>query len=646
MCGIAGFVTGNSIDLAATIRAMTGVIQHRGPDDEGSWTDTQHGVALGHRRLAILDLSPGGHQPMQSVSGRYVLIYNGEIYNHRALRTALEEAGVAPEWRGHSDTEVMLAGFDHWGIEPTLQRLNGMFAFALWDKADRSLTLARDRMGEKPLYYGVHDGTLLFGSELKALVAHPAFRPRIDRQALAAFMRLGYVPAPASIWQGIRKLPAAHWMTIARDDITQMVARPYWDIAEVARAGVASPRQTGPELANELEALLADAVGLRMEADVPLGAFLSGGIDSSLVAGLMQSRSTTPVRTFSIGFHDPAFNEAHHAKAVATHLGTQHTEFYVGMDEARDLLPALPHIWDEPFADSSQIPTFLVSRLARQHVTVALSGDGGDELFGGYNRHVTGAGIWNRVQAVPGGLRQLAAQALSHKTVGSVAEKVSAMIPGQRIAGLAARLPKVGAVVGAASPMDFYTRLISQWQEEPVVLGADSRIVLSEPPAFEDFRNTMMFLDMTTYMVDDILVKVDRAGMASSLEGRVPLLDHRLVEFAWQVPIEAKIRDGRGKMILREILDRYVPRDLIDRPKSGFAIPIGQWLAGPLRSWVEDLIDPRRMREEGYLDPAIVADVWRRFLAGEVQLDTRLWCILMFQAWLREQPMANVKAAA
>lgn len=647
MCGIAGFVSARELDFDAAVRAMTGVIRHRGPDDEGVWIDPQAGVALGHRRLSIVDLSPGGHQPMVSASGRYILVYNGEIYNHQALRRDLETAGAAPGWRGHSDTEVMLAAIEHWGIEPTLKRLNGMFAFALWDRHDRSLTFARDRMGEKPLYYGVHGDTLLFGSELKALTAHPAFRPEIDREALGDFMRLGYVPAPASIWRGIRKLPPASWMTVAIDRLDRLDPVRFWDIADAARRGTAAPRTAGPDLTDDLESLLSDAVRLRMEADVPLGAFLSGGIDSSLVASLMQANASSPVRTFSIGFDDPAFNEAEHAKAVAAHLGTSHTELYVGMDAARDLLPALPEIWDEPFADSSQIPMFLVSRLAREHVTVALSGDGGDELFGGYNRHVTGARIWSRAASLPAPVRQLAGRALSHKLTGSLAEKAAGLLPGnRRMAGIAARLPKVGAVIGARSPMDFYGRLISQWQDEPLVPGARAALSLPEPPPFADFRDTMMFLDMTTYLPDDILVKVDRAGMGASLEGRVPLLDHRVVEFAWQVPLEAKIRDGRGKMILREILDRHVPRSLIERPKAGFAIPVGRWLAGPLRPWVEALIDPRRIAAEGYLDGALVADVWRRFLAGDVQLETRLWCILMFQAWLeRQTPAAGARHA-
>lgn len=638
MCGIAGFISRCGIDFDATIRAMTGVIHHRGPDDEGAWIDQETGVALGHRRLSILDLSPSGHQPMVSQSGRYILVYNGEIYNHRAIRLELDAAGLNIPWRGHSDTEVMLAAIEHWGIAPTLQRLNGMFAFALWDRQTRNLTFARDRMGEKPLYYGVHGGTLLFGSELKAIVAHPHFKPQIDREALAAFMRLGYVPAPASIWSGIRKLAPAHWMTVSIDAIDRLVPHAYWNIADAARRGTQAPKMLGNDLTDDLEKLLSDAVRLRMEADVPLGAFLSGGIDSSLVASLMQANAAQPVRTFSIGFDDPAYNEAEHAKTVAAHLGTRHTELYVGMDAARDLLPELPAIWDEPFADSSQIPMFLVSRLAREHVTVALSGDGGDELFGGYNRHVTGARIWARAGSLPAPLRRLAGRVLSHKAMGSFAEAVAGKLSNQqRVAGLAARLPKVGAVIGARSPMDFYVRLISQWEDEALVLGASSKVSLADPPSFADFRDTMMYLDMTTYLPDDILVKVDRAGMGSSLEGRIPLLDHRIVEFAWQVPLEAKIRDGRGKVILREILDRYVPRALIDRPKAGFAIPVGRWLVGPLRPWVEALIDPKRIAAEGYFDPTLVADVWRRFLAGEVQLETRIWCILMFQAWFERQ---------
>ena len=638
MCGLAGFVAPHPLpaDAGATLLAMTGAIAHRGPDDAGQWLDPARGVALGHRRLAIIDLSPAGHQPMASADGRLVLAFNGEIYNHHALRARLDREGAAPAWRGHSDTEVLLACMAAWGIDAALAEANGMFALAVWDQAAGRLTLARDRAGEKPLYYGWQGGVLLFASELKAIAAHPRFERRIDRDAVAAFMRFGYVPAPMSIWQGILKLPAAHLLEVAPGDAA---ARPsprcYWDLGAIAARAAAHPRADTPALVDELDTLLRDAVALRMEADVPLGAFLSGGVDSSAITALMQVQASRPVRTFSIGFGERGYDESAYARAVADHLGTDHCELRVGAEEAQAVLPRLASIWDEPFADSSQIPTYLVNALARREVTVALSGDGGDELFAGYNRHVLGARIWNGAARLPGPVRRGVARALAAPVTAAL---VNAAGLGGRIAGLAERLPKIGRIIGADDPADFYGRLVSQWPADASpVIGSASGAAAVATPAFADLRNTMMFLDTQTYLPDDILAKVDRAGMAVSLEGRIPFLDHRVIAFAWEVPLSAKIRDGRGKHILREVLYRYVPPALIDRPKAGFAVPIGDWLAGPLRDWAEALLDPAVIARQGFLDPAVVARTWASFLKGERALLAPLWCVLMFQAWLEEQ---------
>jgi asparagine synthase (glutamine-hydrolysing) len=641
MCGIAGLIADGPLDSAARahLTAMINAIQHRGPDDAGQWFDNDRGLALGHRRLAIIDLSPAGHQPMASASGRYVIVYNGEIYNHRALRARLEGEGHAPAWSGHSDTEVMLACIDAWGLSATLAELNGMFAFALWDRQQNELILARDRAGEKPLYYGMQGGCLLFASELKAITAHPLFEATINRDALASFMHLGYVPAPASIWQGIYKLPPAHWLTFRPGNKLLPVPQSYWNLAAIAAAGAANPASDTPALVDELEDLLRDAIGLRMEADVPLGTFLSGGVDSSVITALMQTQTSRPVQTFSIGFEDPSYDESGFARSVADHLGTDHHELRVTASEAQAVLPKLPAIWDEPFADASQIPTYLVSALARQQVTVSLSGDGGDELFAGYNRHVLGAKIWNRSERLPAIVRRGLGATLGAPGFERIASRMARLTGlDNGIAGFAERLSKVGAIMGANDPTDVYARLVSKWpQHQGLVIGAESAGLPRIAFDFEDFRNAMLYMDTVTYLPDDILVKVDRAGMSVSLEGRIPFLDHRVIEFAWRTPMSAKIRNGRGKHILREVLYRHVPKALIDRPKAGFGIPIGGWLIDTLRPWVESLLDPAKLRAEGFLDPDMVATTWEQFRHGNKALLSRLWCILMFQAWLEQQ---------
>jgi len=637
---------------------MTDSIAHRGPDDSGAWVDAKSGVALGHRRLSILDLSPQGHQPMTSASGRYVIVFNGEIYNHRALREELElspstesspvgDVGVIC-WRGHSDTEVMLAAFERWGTDAALTRFNGMFAFALWDRRERMLHLARDRFGEKPLYYGWMGDTFLFGSELKALKAHPAWRGEIDRGAVALYMRHTYIPAPYSIYREIRKLLPAHVLSISLVNGKRKTpqSRAYWSAKAVAEAGVRHLfAGNEAEAVESLDGLLRDAVALRMEADVPLGAFLSGGVDSSTVVALMQAQSIRPVKTFTIGFHEENYNEAKHAKTVAKHLGTEHTELYVTAAEAMAVIPQLPEIYDEPFSDSSQIPTFLVSKMTRQHVTVALSGDGGDELFGGYNRYFWGRDIWRKVGWMPKSARVAMARGLMalppqawdkiFAAMGSVLpHRLRASVPGDK-------LHKLAGILACTSPEAMYRGLVSFWDPESVVLGAsEPPTALTDPGQWADvpdFTQRMMFLDLVSYLPDDILAKVDRASMAVSLEARVPLLDHRVAEFAWTLPLAMKIRDGQGKWPLRQVLYKYVPREPIERPKMGFGVPIDAWLRGPLRVWAENLLDESRSKKEGFFNPCAVREKWNEHLAGSRNWAYQLWNVLMFQAWLESQ---------
>ncbi len=576
---------------------------------------------------------------MLSPCGRYVLVYNGEIYNHMDLRKDLENEGGQFRWRGHSDTETLLAALRYWGIEGALHRCNGMFAFALWDVRERTLYLARDRMGEKPLYYGNCRESFLFASELKALTAFPGWRGDVDRDALALYLRHNYVPAPWSIYKGILKLPPAHFVVVR--DGGRHLGEPvcYWDLPRIASEGVRQTRDDLAALSDELDALLRDAVGRRMVADVPLGAFLSGGFDSSIVVAQMQAQSVRPVRTFSIGFHEADHNEAPHAKAVAAYLGTDHTELYVSPEEAMSVIPRLSEIYDEPFGDSSQIPTLLVSQLARRHVTVSLSGDGGDELFYGYQRYALGHRIWSKLRLLPAPLRQTLGWCLGHVPVDGI-KRMQGMLPKRiKVAHLADQLPKLAQVLCHRRGELFYRALISHWkQPDRVVLGAkEPETILSRPGRLADLpdlRNRMMLLDMLTYLPDDILTKVDRASMAVSLEARVPLLDHRLVEFAWRVPLKYKVRNGQSKWLLRQVLYRYMPRELVERPKMGFGVPIEHWLRGPLRDWAEELLDEKRLREEAFFDPAPIRSKWEEHLAGNRRWHYYLWDVLMFQAWL------------
>lgn len=650
MCGIAGFIcAGESVPAdqwQSVLRGMGVAIAHRGPDDTGVWVDTDAGVGLAHRRLAIVDLSAAGHQPMVSASGRYVVVFNGEIYNHPDLRRELGSQAHGPiGWRGHSDTETLLAGFDTWGIAETTRRSIGMFAFAVWDRAEQSLTLGRDRLGEKPLYYGWQGATFLFGSELKALRAHPAFHAGIDRNALALLMRHNYIPAPHSIYVGVRKLlPGALLVVSARNPSAE--PHRYWDGRQVVADGLAHPFAGSPEEAvDELDRLLGDAVSRQMMADVPLGAFLSGGVDSSTIVSIMQARSSRPVKTFTIGFHEKGFNEAEHAKAVARHLGTDHTELYVTPQQALEVIPRLPALYDEPFSDSSQIPTFLVSQMTRQHVTVSLSGDAGDELFCGYSRYLLGMQMWSRLSRLPMPVRTAFAGLLVRlrpSTWNRLLGPAQSLLPASLAqVNIGDKLHKGAGVLAARTPVELYRLLLSHWRDPAeFVLGAkEPGTVLTESalqPPTDHFVHQMMALDMLSYLPDDILVKVDRAAMGVSLETRVPMLDHRVVEFAWRLPLHYKLRDGVGKWPLRQVLYRYVPRHLIERPKMGFGVPVDSWLRGPLREWAEDLLDSTRLRNEGFFDPAPIRQKWDEHLSGRRNWQACLWNVLMFQAWHRQ----------
>ena len=638
MCGVTG-VLGNAEAIAEPLlRRMAGAVTHRGPDDQGVWWDQDAGVGFGHARLSIVDLSAAGHQPMQSPCGRYSLAFNGEIYNHVALRTEYEGDGGRTTWRGHSDTETLLAGFERWGVERTLRKCVGMFALALWDRDDRTLTLARDRLGEKPLFYGWQGSTFLFASELKALRAHPAFRAEIDPESVATFLRFAYVPSPRSIYRGISKLLPGTMLRIRSGDRSAQPV-PYWSLLDVARRGLAEPFSGSEHDARqELESRLSESIALQRVADVPLGAFLSGGTDSSLIVALMQAQADRPVRSFTIGFREAQYDEAAHARAVARHLGTDHTELYVTPDEARAVIPRLPSLYDEPFADVSQIPTFLVSQLARRYVTVSLSGDAGDELFGGYNRYAWARRLLN----VPVPARRVAAaalRALSPRRWDQVARILQPVLPPRlqvRRAGDQAH--KLAVVLGGRSDGAMYERMVAIWPDvsEASKALADETLLArrwSEADMADSPEHRMMIVDMLTYLPDDILCKVDRAAMAVSLETRVPFLDHRVVEFAWRLPLRFKIRHGEGKWILRQVLHRYVPPALVERPKMGFGVPIDAWLRGPLRDWAENLLSESSLREAGDLRPGPIRARWQEHLSGRRNWQYQLWNVLMLQAW-------------
>lgn len=648
MCGFAGFwsptSSAGSPDPAATLARMTDAIIHRGPDDAGAWCDAEAGIALGFRRLSILDLSPLGHQPMASANGRYVIMFNGEIYNFAELRDELVAQGAM--FRGHSDTEILLAAIERWGFTVAIQRCVGMFAITLWDRDRRTLSLVRDRLGEKPLYYGLRQGTLLFGSELKALRQHPAWTGHIDRAALSLFLRHNYVPAPYSIYEGIQKVVPGTIVTLHARDLEAGEVTTYWSPREVTELAASTPMTLDDQQAiDALDTLLRQTIRAEMVADVPLGAFLSGGVDSSVLVALMQAQSATPVRTFTIGFHEAGYNEAEHAKAVARHLGTEHTELYVTPQQAMDVIPRLPTIYDEPFADSSQIPTFLVAQLARQSVTVSLSGEGGDELFGGYNRYFWGERLWRRLRTIPRPIRTLVGQSLravSPSRWDAIAEHLAGVIPKRyQVVTPGHKIHKAASFLGVGTSDDMYRTLMTHWPDPAGITGAvEPPTALTNPAAWPGYDNVvqrLMYFDLISELPDDILVKVDRASMAVSLESRAPFLDHRVVDFAWRIPLHQKLRNGQGKWILRQLLYRYVPPSLIDRPKMGFGVPIESWLRGPLRAWADELLAPDRLTREGYLDPRLIRAAWDEHQSGARNNAHLLWGTLMFQAWLAEQ---------
>jgi len=646
MCGITGFFDTSASLAGDTMQrivvAMADALRHRGPDDTGMWVDEAAGVALGHRRLSIIDLSPAGHQPMVSPCGRYVIVYNGEVYNFPDLKGELERRGS--EFRGESDTEVILAAMAEWGIEEAVGRLNGMFAFVLWDRQERELYLVRDRVGIKPLYYGWVGKVFLFGSELKALRRFPKFPSEVDRDSLCLLLRHNYIPAPRTIYRGFHKLEPGYLLRVtARGDVEE---KRYWSLERVVGRALSDPFRGSEEEAEEaLDTLLRDAVRCRMVSDVPLGAFLSGGIDSSTVVALMQAQSDRPVRTFSIGFHESGYNEAVYARWVAEHLGTDHTELYVTPKEAMEVIPSLPEIYDEPFSDSSQVPTYLVSKLTRNHVTVSLSGDGGDELFAGYNRYFWGHSIWRKIGWIPKvvrrkvlsrGLRRVSPASwdrLFHKISPVLPDKLRQVQPGDK-------LHKLAEILDVDSADELYFRLVSHWKNpgEVIIGGVEPLTILREKrwEEIDNFIPRMQFLDLMTYLPDDILAKVDRASMAVSLEARVPLLDHRVVEFAWRIPLAMKIKKGKGKWLLRQVLSRYLPSALVERPKMGFGVPLDAWLRGPLRDWAEALLEEHRLLKEGFFKPEPIRRKWKEHLSGKRNWHYYLWDILMFQAWLEK----------
>jgi asparagine synthase (glutamine-hydrolysing) len=637
MCGFAGFFGYGSIppsDWPNVLEIMGRTIAHRGPDDVGAWTDADSGIGVVHRRLSIVDLSPTGHQPMASVSGRFVIVFNGEIYNHLDLRAELEKGGVDGTvnvvWRGHSDTETLLACIERWGIKAALKKTIGMFAFALWDREARKLTLARDRLGEKPLYYGWQDGVFLFGSELKALRAHPSFKSQIERGALSLFLRHSYIPEPYTIYTAIHKLSPGCFIEVKLEHARELgQPEPYWSMEDAIASGRENPFAGDErEATDRLDALLKDAVRGQMMADVPLGAFLSGGIDSSTVVALIQAQSARPVKTFTIGFDETKYNEAEHAKRIAKHLGTEHTELYVTHAQALRVIPRLPALYDEPFADNSQIPTFLLSELTSRQVTVSLSGDGGDELFGGYGRY-SKTSLWR--SRIPSNL------SLLNKAFGHAASLVGGF--DSRRSEL---WKKFQCMLESETNAEFYLPVVSHWLQPDLLVidGHEPVTVFTDPKRAihtSNFMHDMMALDTVTYLPGQILVKVDRAAMGVSLETRVPMLDHRVVEFAWRLPIEMKVRGGQDKWILRQVLNRYVPEELIDRPKMGFGVPIDAWLRGPLREWAEALIDESRLLREGFFNPKLIRQKWTENLSGQRNWQYHLWNVLMFQAWIEEQ---------
>jgi asparagine synthase (glutamine-hydrolysing) len=641
MCGLTGILTKDKIE-EGTLHSMIGSIRHRGPDAEGVWYDKSCGIGLAHARLSILDLSPAGSQPMHSANDQLVIVFNGEIYNHLEIRNQLADQNVKVNWKGHSDTETLLAAFEVWGIEETLKKSVGMFALCVWNKTQKTVTLARDRFGEKPLYYGWLGNSFVFSSELKALKAHPSFRVDIDRISLSKFIRYSYVPAPDTIYVGIKKLLPGTFLVLRQNDRSGFIpeAKPYWSSLNTARNGIRNPfRGSEKEAIVKLENILTESVKLQQISDVPLGAFLSGGIDSSTIVALMQAHSRSPIHTFTIGFNEKQYDESRYAQAVADHLKTHHTSLYVSPEEARNVIPNLPFIYDEPFADSSQIPTFLVSQLAKKSVTVCLSGDAGDEVFGGYNRY-----NWvKKVNDMPIALRSIIAASIkiaSPEQWNSFSQILSPIIPKSfRVDLLGNKLQKLASIFSGKSPEHIYSHLVSAYiWEDPIVIHPGNNVIRDrnywdDLYDFDSLEHKMMLIDTNTYLPDDILQKVDRAAMAVSLETRVPFLDHRLFEFSWTLPLHMKIKNGRTKWILRQLLYKHVPKELIERPKMGFGVPIDLWLRGPLKEWAENYFCEQRLKDEGFFNYIFIREKWKEHLSGKYNWQSFLWNVLMFQAW-------------
>jgi len=646
VCGLAGvIITGEKpVPINDLVNLMGETLRHRGPDSGNNWLSVDDGVGFSHRRLSIVDLSAHGQQPMISHDRRYVLAYNGEIYNHLELRTRIEREAPGFRWTGHSDTETLLECFSFWGVEKTLRELVGMFAICLWDSQEKSIVLARDRVGEKPLYYGSHNGIFAFGSELKALRKIDSWDFDINPDAVTSFLRYGYVPEPYSIFRGIHKVPPGTFLKIDssnRRGKSSQKQTTYWSLAEVARAGVSDPASfsTTDEAISELEHLLSRSIKGQQMGDVPVGAFLSGGIDSSTIVALMQKHAPGKVKTFSVGFDDPAYDESVYASKIAKHLGTDHHELIVSAQEAQDVIPKLPDVYDEPFADSSQIPTYLVSKLAKSEVSVSLSGDGGDEFFGGYNRYVLGAQKWDSLSKIPRFIRRRlgsAAEKVSPETWDRLFDRGSRFLPDS----LNLRLPgdkihKAARVIGSENSRELYRNLTSVIDPRGIS-SRDQELTLEYDdnwPLESDLAHQMMALDTLTYLPGDILVKMDRASMAHSLESRMPFLDHRIIEFAWRLPMPLKINGSESKWILRALLQRNVPSQIFERPKMGFGIPLGTWLRGPLREWAEELLEPSALARDGFFNVASVQNLWQGHLENKKNSQHGLWNILMFQAW-------------